>query len=168
MELDVVVEEGEEFVQRRLPRPRDRRISVARLLCQILQRHVGAWADDHGVEVGDRAEAKRIRDAIRAIVIGDECPLPSVSLELTRGERGVGLAARTAVEAAVASSLILSIRGQFARVKLCGDKDCKWAFYDNSRNGSRTWCSMGRCGNRQKARTFRAKQPSHDEPPGDA
>ena len=117
-----------------------------------------AWASGHGVEAGDRTEAKRVRDALRNVVDGEEAELPSVGLETTCGERSVGLAARTAAEAAVASSLILSIQGRFDRVKLCGADDCRWAFYDRSRNGSRTWCSMGVCGNRQKARTYRAKQ----------
>ena len=43
------------------------------------------------------------------------------------------------------------------RVKLCFAHDCAWAFYDRSRNGSRTWCEMGVCGNRAKARTYRAR-----------
>lgn len=116
-----------------------------------------SWAERHGVVPGDSAEAKRVRDALRSVVDGDAASLPAVELETTCGERSVGLAARTAAQAAVASSLILSIQGRLDRVKLCGAEDCRWAFYDKSRNGSRTWCSMGVCGNRQKARTYRSK-----------
>ena len=117
-----------------------------------------AWAKDHGVEPGDRAEARRVRDALRAIVDGDEAALPAVELTTSCGDRSVGLLARTAAEAAVASSVVLSIQGKLNRVKLCGGEDCRWAFYDASRNGSRQWCSMEVCGNRQKARTYRAKR----------
>ena len=42
-----------------------------------------------------------------------------------------------------------------APVKLCGMRDttgCSWLFADESRNGSRRWCSMKDCGNRAKAR----------------
>ena len=75
------------------------------------------------------------------------------------GQRhSVELQARTAAEAAVASSVVLSIQGKLRRVKLCGGEDCRWAFYDESRNGSRQWCSMEVCGNRQKARTYRARR----------
>ena len=40
-------------------------------------------------------------------------------------------------------------------VKLCGmwkTTGCSWLFVDESRNGSRRWCSMKDCGNRAKAR----------------
>ena len=40
-------------------------------------------------------------------------------------------------------------------VKLCGmweESGCGWLFVDESRNGSRRWCSMKDCGNRAKAR----------------
>jgi predicted RNA-binding Zn ribbon-like protein len=118
----------------------------------------GAWANTHGVAEGDPVEAKRVRDALRSVLDGESASLPSVELVTSCGDRTVGLTARTAAEAAVASSVILSIQGKFERVKLCSAEDCRWAFYDHSRNGSRTWCSMGVCGNRQKARTYRAKQ----------
>jgi predicted RNA-binding Zn ribbon-like protein len=42
-----------------------------------------------------------------------------------------------------------------APVKLCGMWEvsgCGWLFVDESRNGSRRWCSMKDCGNRAKAR----------------
>jgi predicted RNA-binding Zn ribbon-like protein len=43
-------------------------------------------------------------------------------------------------------------------VKICPADDCLWAFYDESRNGSRQWCSMDDCCNRAKARAHRARQ----------
>jgi predicted RNA-binding Zn ribbon-like protein len=39
-----------------------------------------------------------------------------------------------------------------AAVRECGAPDCEWLFLDHSRNGSRRWCDMKSCGNRQKAR----------------
>jgi hypothetical protein len=116
------------------------------------------WARAHGVEAGDRVEARRVRDALRLIIDGEEADLPAVQLTTACGERAVGLSARTAAEAAVASSVVLSIQGKLGRVKLCGGDDCRWAFYDNSRNGSRQWCSMEVCGNRQKVRTYRSRR----------
>ena len=123
-----------------------------------------AWADRHDVETGDTAEAKRVRDALRSVVDGASASLPPLELETSCEGRSVEITARTAAEAAVASSVILSIQGKLGRVKLCGADDCRWAFYDQSRNGSRTWCSMGVCGNRQKARSYRARQ---DARPGE-
>jgi predicted RNA-binding Zn ribbon-like protein len=47
--------------------------------------------------------------------------------------------------------------GTWQRTKLCGDDACAWAFHDASRNRSGRWCSMAVCGNRAKARSFRAR-----------
>jgi predicted RNA-binding Zn ribbon-like protein len=116
------------------------------------------WAGEHGLTAGDRAETQRVRNALRSIVDGEEAALPAVQLTTACGERSVGLQASTAAEAAVASAVVLSIQGKLGRVKLCGGDDCRWAFYDSSRNGSRQWCSMEVCGNRQKARSYRARE----------
>lgn len=43
------------------------------------------------------------------------------------------------------------------RLKLCGSRTCRWAFYDRSRNHSSRWCRMASCGNRQKAMRFRQR-----------
>ena len=53
--------------------------------------------------------------------------------------------------------------GTWERMKACRADDCEWAFYDASRNRSGTWCSMEVCGNRAKARAFRAR---HRATPG--
>ncbi|MDN4615195.1 CGNR zinc finger domain-containing protein [Leifsonia sp. F6_8S_P_1B] len=120
------------------------------------------WADAHGLEPGEREEARRVRDALRTLVDGGQGSLPGMSLPVTAAAGGLAPAATTVAEAAVASALVLSIQGRLSRVKLCGGEDCRWAFYDASRNGSRQWCSMEVCGNRQKARTFRARKQSGD------
>jgi predicted RNA-binding Zn ribbon-like protein len=48
--------------------------------------------------------------------------------------------------------------GSWQRLKACPGERCGWAFYDGSRNRSRTWCAMSVCGNRSKARSYRARQ----------
>ena len=45
--------------------------------------------------------------------------------------------------------------GTFARLKSCRNHDCRWAFYDYSKNRSASWCSMQLCGNRTKTRAYR-------------
>jgi Putative stress-induced transcription regulator/CGNR zinc finger len=42
--------------------------------------------------------------------------------------------------------------GSWDRLKAC--PNCKWAFYDYSKNRSATWCSMQLCGNRTKTRSY--------------
>lgn len=48
--------------------------------------------------------------------------------------------------------------GEWPRVKACPDEECEWAFYDSTRNRSRTWCSMEVCGNRDKTRRYRRRK----------
>jgi predicted RNA-binding Zn ribbon-like protein len=47
--------------------------------------------------------------------------------------------------------------GTWGRMKACGNPDCRWAFYDGSKNQSARWCEMASCGNRMKARAFRER-----------
>jgi predicted RNA-binding Zn ribbon-like protein len=55
--------------------------------------------------------------------------------------------------------------GTWPRLKTC--PDCRWAFYDRTRNGSKRWCLMyaggpdGRaCGSIAKMRRYRGKSPA--------
>lgn len=48
--------------------------------------------------------------------------------------------------------------GSWFRMKACREPQCRWAYYDHSRNRSRAWCSMASCGNRAKARAFRERE----------
>jgi predicted RNA-binding Zn ribbon-like protein len=43
----------------------------------------------------------------------------------------------------------------FPRVRVCGDESCAWLFVDTTRSGTRRWCDMKICGNRNKVRRFR-------------
>ncbi len=44
-----------------------------------------------------------------------------------------------------------------ARVRECAAEDCGLLFVDTSRHGRRRWCSMARCGNIAKTRTYRGR-----------
>jgi predicted RNA-binding Zn ribbon-like protein len=52
----------------------------------------------------------------------------------------------------------LQSHGAWSRLKACTEESCQWAFYDTTRNRSRTWCSMEECGNREKTRRYRARR----------
>jgi predicted RNA-binding Zn ribbon-like protein len=59
--------------------------------------------------------------------------------------------------------LLLVIRdaqadGSWDRLKLCGNADCRWAFYDRSHSRRGAWCDMASCGNRLKNRNLRARR----------
>jgi len=42
------------------------------------------------------------------------------------------------------------------RLRACDNPDCRWLFLDTSKNHTRRWCVMKICGNRMKARRFKA------------
>jgi len=52
----------------------------------------------------------------------------------------------------------LQCHDAWPRLKACTDERCQWAFYDATRNRSRTWCSMEECGNRDKTRRYRQRK----------
>ena len=66
-----------------------------------------------------------------------------------------------AFTAAVAKSALgLLCDDASARIRICAD--CNWLFLDRSRNGSRVWCDMAVCGNRQKARRHYGRRKAEE------
>ena len=53
------------------------------------------------------------------------------------------------------ASLITS--EQMSLLRQCGSDECRWLFLDASKNHTRRWCNMKICGNRMKARRFKAQ-----------
>jgi predicted RNA-binding Zn ribbon-like protein len=65
--------------------------------------------------------------------------------------------------------LLLIIRdaqrdGSWQRLKICGNADCRWAFYDRSHSRRGAWCDMASCGNLIKNRNLRARRGSRTHP----
>jgi len=56
------------------------------------------------------------------------------------------------------SELLLSESMQ--KVRACNNPECRWLFLDTSKNHTRRWCDMKVCGNRMKARRFKAQHKS--------
>jgi predicted RNA-binding Zn ribbon-like protein len=69
---------------------------------------------------------------------------------------------RTSVPALLASVLWsagdLMMGGKLDRVRRCANDKCQWLFLDDSRGGTRRWCTMSSCGNRAKAHRHYAKK----------
>ena len=99
-----------------------------------------------------------MRDDLRMVAMGDDCEVRRFPLTLTVDGREPRLGGSDALEELMGAFARLGILGELERVKICPADDCLWAFYDESRNGSRQWCSMAVCGNRAKARAHRARQ----------
>lgn len=54
----------------------------------------------------------------------------------------------------------LLISDQMRLLRACEKPDCRWLFLDTSKNHTRRWCDMKICGNRMKARRFKAQHRS--------
>jgi predicted RNA-binding Zn ribbon-like protein len=128
------------------------------------------------------AEALRLREALRGVMEAhngasrDHAGEAELDAVAARGELGVRFGDGGAVEiapraggfAGALAALLAPVArgaadGTWARAKACRAEDCRWAFYDRSRNRSGTWCDMAVCGNRTKVRAYRERAPSRPD-----
>lgn len=111
------------------------------------------------VRPADVTTARALRSALREALLGGEPALDRFPLRLVADPSGgLRVAARTGVDGldTLVETVAVSVAsGRWSRLKLCASEDCRWAFYDTSRNGGGRWCSMEVCGNRHKTRTYR-------------
>lgn len=54
-------------------------------------------------------------------------------------------------------ALLAMEKDLWKRFKICRDGVCNASYYDATRNGAKTWCSMDTCGSRNKMRRYRAR-----------
>jgi predicted RNA-binding Zn ribbon-like protein len=144
------------------------------------------WLAEHGLaEPGevfshdDLARAVAVREALRALLLANTGGAidPGAPATLTAAAERAHLTlavdehgrARVEPRAAGIDRVFGQLLGVVARAQADGTwermKACPWhtchvAFYDHSRNRSRTWCSMEVCGNRAKAQTYRRRAGS--------
>jgi predicted RNA-binding Zn ribbon-like protein len=110
----------------------------------------------------DLEQARGLRQDLRARAEGQCCAdvrSVGVRVALTAGG-AVELSATSPVGLVAAAVATVAIERRLDRIKICPADDCRWAFYDTSRNRSRQWCSMEVCGNRAKARSHRERTAS--------
>lgn len=145
---------------------------------------LGGWIVEHGlaskrprVTVGDVAEAKGVREALRALLLANNDVAVDVAgatavldgaarharVELRFVDGAPALEAGAAGVPGVLGQILAAVQamtadGTWGRLKACRARDCEWAFVDSAKNQSRAWCSMRSCGNREKARVFRERR----------
>jgi predicted RNA-binding Zn ribbon-like protein len=141
------------------------------------------WLSEEGLvedlvepTAAEHADALAVREAIRQLLLANnglpaDTEAASATLEEAGRKTGLGVrfenglpvlaAAGDGVAGAlgqlVAAVAELATTPEWSRLKACRDEHCRVVFYDKSRNRSRAWCSMEVCGNREKARSFRAR-----------
>jgi predicted RNA-binding Zn ribbon-like protein len=128
-------------------------VTVREGLRSALRAHAGHAVDPEAIEALNQALAP-VRPALTAG--GWELVAPGGSA-FDRALAGLLDAVRQSTE-----------DGTWTRLKVCERDTCRWAFYDDSRNRVRRWCSMAGCGNHVKmrraytARTARRRQAAQD------
>ncbi len=121
-----------------------RALTVREGLRALLVANHGGDRDEDAITALDAA-ARRLPAAVR--LGGDAPELVQASPD---ADGALGL-----VVALVAAAML---DGTWTRMKAC--RECRWAFYDHSRNGSGNWCSMAVCGGRVKQRAhYRRGRP---------
>jgi predicted RNA-binding Zn ribbon-like protein len=146
-------------------------------LTEFLSDH-GLLAGPGRVSAAQRAKAVRLRGALHdALELNhDAAGAQLPDLDDVLGELPVRLAWDGAhvvarpVEEGVAGGLAqiglaahqAVAQQQWWRLKICAFDECEWAYYDQSKNRSRSYCEYG-CGNKLKTRAYRARQRSARE-----
>ncbi|MFN2595502.1 MAG: ABATE domain-containing protein [Actinomycetota bacterium] len=142
---------------------------------------LSAWFDERGIAVdgpsdGDVAKAIEVREAMRSLMAANNGePMDaqaadvlnafaagtSLTFQIGADGRGSLEPAGSGIDRALGSVLGAMFEsmadGSWANMKACRADTCRWAFYDATKNHSKTWCSMSVCGNRAKARSYREK-----------
>ena len=145
---------------------------------------LAAWLGEQGLADGDVtptaaqvARAASLREALRELLLANAGvdADPEAPPVLDDAARRAGLGVRFGPDGAsrlepgaggvdgalgrlVAIVAQAMADGTWPRLKSCLADDCRWAFYDHTRNHSGRWCDMAVCGNRTKVRAFRARQ----------
>lgn len=120
-------------------------LALRESLRALLRTHNGEPVDERRLQpLREAADRSRFRTTFSA---GGELQIAPARSDLTGFEARLLLAIER-----------IQSQGAWPRLKACTDDGCQWAFYDSTRNRSRTWCSMEECGNREKTRRYRERR----------
>ena len=145
-------------------------------------RSLAAWLSERGLLQGQAApvteqdldETIALREALRGLLAANNGTGPTdlaalnarthdLALRVVFGEEGgavleaTGDGVRAALAEVIGVVFTALTDGTWSRLKVCREGSCRWAYYDRSKNHSSAWCSMESCGNRAKARAYRAR-----------
>jgi len=116
----------------------------------------------------DVERAHELREALRMLLRANNgAPLDADALAAVNGVAAglrlsldgggrVVFGAEDPLARIVAVAFGAMLEGTWPRLKAC--RNCKWAFYDYSKNRAASWCSMQLCGNRLKTRAYRSRR----------
>jgi predicted RNA-binding Zn ribbon-like protein len=129
---------------------------------------------------GDVPNAVTVREAIYTLVFArlNELPYDEHAAEIVNAAARIPAAVpqlvhhghrieATAEQAlsSVARDAIAILGGSDAELlKECGRPECTQVYLDRSRGGRREWCAMETCGNKMKAKAYRARKKDQTRP----
>ncbi|MCL7427248.1 CGNR zinc finger domain-containing protein [Streptomyces sp. YS415] len=122
--------------------------------------------------------ARELREAIHtaATAVANQNPLPSSAVQVINDCSAQGLASailtaegarewqlksaslEDALSVIAADAISLLAGEREGKISLCASPTCQAAFLDTSRGGTRKWCDMNTCGNREKKARFLANK----------
>lgn len=141
------------------------------------------WFAAHGLTATAAVtyeRAVRLREALRSLTLvnngGTAGPaaVAAVNAEIT----ACGLSPRLTADAArlrwsadddalgviLAAVVGAMADGTWPRMKACAADDCRYAFYDHTRNRSGRWCDVSGCGANARMRAYRRRRDGHADP----
>jgi predicted RNA-binding Zn ribbon-like protein len=133
--------------------PVGRRLTAADIATAVAFREILRQVLAANAGHGDRATALRHLDGLAG-----RYPLRVRLAGSPRLEPDGGTGVAPAIAGLLAVMYDAMAHETWDRLKICRNDECQWAFYDQSRNHSGTWCSMAICGNRMKGRAFRERR----------
>lgn len=143
-------------------------------------RELSRWLREHGL-LGRRTAstdddlllARQLRTGIRAAMAAHHDDRPVDSPELDAASERLALRMSccgdnprlepvdTGIRGGLAQILVAVNEGvisdDWPRLKICPDDTCQWAFYDATKNRSKSWCGPT-CQNKAKTRSYRQRQ----------
>jgi len=156
--------------------------SDSRSIPPQLAHQLGAWPDKHPKRAANiLSEAIELREVIyrvfHAVALEgnpDDLDLNLLNralrdaplrTTLQRGADGFGWQVEESKTSAASilapvlwSAGDLLVGPQLSKLRECSNDKCLWLFLDDSKNGTRRWCSMQSCGNRAKAHRHYLRQ----------
>jgi predicted RNA-binding Zn ribbon-like protein len=132
----------------------------------LLARRTPSTADDLDL-------AHRLRTGVRDAMTAHHCNHPVESADLTAATARLPLRMDCCGDGPRLEPVDGGVRGALARIlvavnesvidddwqrlKVCPNDTCQWAFYDGTKNRSKSWCGPD-CGNKAKTRRYRQRQ----------
>ena len=108
------------------------------------------------LELNHAARARRCRSSTTSWA-GCPSAWPGTARASSPDRRRTGSAGRSPGSASLPTRRWL--QQVWWRLKICAFDECEWAYFDQSKNRSRSYCEYG-CGNKLKTRAYRARQRS--------